>query len=111
LDLAQQPRIHVHGYEGAFLEVDEEPCCRSKLLEQQPKTTSRGGIRAENDERVIALYEPLQNIGDQEEEVRRQWVPLPEAAHDLDPFAWDAVDHAVDSARTGTETVSECKKQ
>jgi hypothetical protein len=99
----QQQRIDVHRHESVLLEVDEEARCSSKLLEQQPKTTSRGGVRVENDEcvarvlenvargsvddgaleRVVALHKLLLNIGDQEEQVRRQRISLPESTHDI----------------------------
>jgi hypothetical protein len=57
LDLGQQRRRNMHGLQRAFLKVDAKPRRRSKLFEQQPKTTSHGRVRTEDDECVVRILE------------------------------------------------------
>jgi hypothetical protein len=84
----------------------------SNLLKNEPQTTGSAGIGPHDEgivhvlqdrarhpigERVkepsVELDEPLQHVGGDEEEVRRQRVSLPKPTHAADPFPWNAIEH------------------
>jgi hypothetical protein len=112
LDILDDNCVDVHGHERALVKVDAESGGVSKALEQPAHTASRRHIRAEDQKRVvgvlkdgarstvhngmledvISLNQPLKHIGDDEEEVRRERVTLPQPTQTGDPLPRDAVE-------------------
>jgi hypothetical protein len=120
LDFPDDTGVHVHGHECALVEIDAEAGGTSEALEQPMHMEIRRHIRMKDQQRIVCVLEngagrtanngllgdvvgldqPLQHVGDDEEEVWRERVALPQTAQAGNPLPGDAVDEHGGPGRT-----------